>query len=197
MKKFRLPRATILGSIVAALLLITTTAWGHVGLDAPNGGEVLEVGSSFVVTWRVLISHPALNWDLWYSTTGSTGPWLPIEMDVPPGDTSVGSVHTYDWEVPDAVSATVRVRVRMDNPGTDYQDVSDDDLRELAQWCKVNGWKELQVDDRLLTNRIALEYWKRIFIAGLVKSATLQKYEDQEMQRLMKAQYIEEKQDAS
>jgi len=76
-------------------------------------------------------------------------------------------------------------------------DVSDDDLRELVRWCEVNGWKELQVDDRLLVDRIALEFWKRIFMAGLVKSATLQGYEDQEMKRLMQAQILEEKQDAS
>jgi len=76
-------------------------------------------------------------------------------------------------------------------------DISDEDLRELVNWCKVNGWKELQVDDRLLGDRVALEYWNRSFIAGLVHSDTLKKREDDEMERLMKAQHIEETDDAS
>ncbi len=76
-------------------------------------------------------------------------------------------------------------------------DVSDDDLRELSYWCKVNKWKELQISDRLLVDRIAFEYWKRAFIAGLVKNDALQEYEDQEMKRLMETQFLEEKEDAS
>jgi len=76
-------------------------------------------------------------------------------------------------------------------------DVSDDDLRELSYWCEANRWKELQVADRLLVDRVALEYWKRAFVAGLVKNDVLQNYEDQEMNRLMQSQILEETQDAS
>jgi hypothetical protein len=76
-------------------------------------------------------------------------------------------------------------------------DIADDDLRELSQWCEVNGWKELQVDKRLLDDRVGFECWHRAFIAGIIKSDTLQKKEDEEMERLMKAQRIEEETDAS
>jgi len=76
-------------------------------------------------------------------------------------------------------------------------DISDDDLRELVKWCKINGWKELQIDDRLIGDRVSLEYWNRSFIAGLVHSETLKKREDDEMARLMKAQHIEESENDS
>ncbi|MHA2279348.1 MAG: hypothetical protein ACXAC5_00445 [Promethearchaeota archaeon] len=76
-------------------------------------------------------------------------------------------------------------------------DIADDDLRELSRWCKVNSWKELRVDDRLLDDRIGLEFWHRAFIAGIIKNDILQKKEDDEMERLMKSQKIEEESNAS
>jgi hypothetical protein len=100
------------------------TAQAHVALDAPNGGELLTSGSIFEITWHVLIQHPTQNWDLWYSTTGDTGPWIDIAMDLPAGDISQGSVHTYDWVVPDVITDEGRVRVRQDNSFTDYYDIS-------------------------------------------------------------------------
>ena len=69
---------------------------GHVQLNYPNGGEQLEVGSVVTVEWQILISHSLLNWDLWYSTTGSNGPWIVIAVDLAPGSGSVGSIHTYE-----------------------------------------------------------------------------------------------------
>ena len=116
--------------VISALFVLTTPSFGHVILDAPNGGETLEVGSVFTITWYIEIVHDLLNWDLWYSTTGAGGPWIPIEMNLPPGSPAVGSVHTYDWTVPEeAVSDQVRVRVHMDNYfDIDYEDVSDGDV---------------------------------------------------------------------
>ncbi len=105
-------------------LLLASSASGHVILDDPNGGEELEVGSVFTIKWRIQISHNLQNWDLWYSTTGSGGPWTMLATNLPAGSGAVGSVHTYDWTVPNVVNATVWVRVRMDNYGTDYYDVS-------------------------------------------------------------------------
>lgn len=117
-------------AVIAAmgLFLTANSASGHVQLDDPNGGEVLEVGSMFTIEWHILIQHNQLNWDLWYSTTGPAGPWIVIAMDLPPGSFNVGSVHTYEWLIPDAVSDQVRVRVRMDNAGTDYEDISNGDF---------------------------------------------------------------------
>jgi hypothetical protein len=110
--------------MAAVLGLASVPAWAHVILDAPNGGEQLEVGSVFTVTWHIQIQHNQLNWDLWYSTDSSTGPWTTVATDLPPGSFAVGSIHTYDWTIPDAVDDSVWVRVRMDNSGTDYYDVN-------------------------------------------------------------------------
>ncbi|MCH7872313.1 MAG: hypothetical protein IID33_11495 [Planctomycetes bacterium] len=117
-------------ALVAGILLAAVgPAYGHVRLIVPNGGERLDVGSVFTIEWTILIQHNQLNWDLWYSTTGPTGPWTPIVMNLPPGSFNVGSVHTYDWVIPNTTSGRVRVRVRMDNSGTDYEDISDANFR--------------------------------------------------------------------
>ena len=114
--------------VIGFLLAASGAAYGHVRLNAPNGGERLAVGCTYTIEWTVVIQHSTLNWDLWYSTTGPNGPWITIEMDLPRGNTSVGSIHTYEWTVPNAVSEQVRVRVRMDNSGTDYLDISNADF---------------------------------------------------------------------
>ncbi len=119
----------------AASLVMANPARAHVRLDLPNGGEELEVGSIYTIQWTILISHNLQNWDLWYSTTGLNGPWIAIAMDLPPGSGSVGSVHTYDWTIPNAVSDQVRVRVRMDNAGADYFDISNADLSIVPDSC--------------------------------------------------------------
>lgn len=71
-------------------------------------------------------------------------------------------------------------------------DSLDEDLRELSQWCRDAGWKELSVSDRLLiTDRQAYEFWRRAFIAGLIVSEKLQQHEEEEMKRLSQAYLIE------
>ena len=123
-------RNCLTSALVAGILLaVAGPAYGHVRLIVPNGGEELEVGTVFTIEWTILIQHNQLNWDLWYSTTSSTGPWTQIVMNLPPGSFNVGSVHTYDWTIPDDPDDSVWVRVRMDNAGTDYYDVSNGGFR--------------------------------------------------------------------
>ncbi len=121
-----LPVLRIKSLLVAAVVLASsaTAARAHVLLLQPNGGEVLEVGSVYTIRWQIQIAHNLQNWDLWYSTTGSGGPWTPLVMNLPAGSGQVGSVHTYDWTIPPVLDDTVWVRVRMDNSGMDYYDVS-------------------------------------------------------------------------
>lgn len=116
-------------SVVATgLLCLATPSLAHITLIAPNGGEVLTVGDQANISWSIDVAHNQLNWDIWYSTTGAAGPWIPIVMDLPPGDTTASSVHNYLWTVPDDPSTTVRVRVLMDNAGNDYEGISAADL---------------------------------------------------------------------
>lgn len=121
-----LPVIRIRSFLVAAVVLASsaTAAQAHVNLLAPNGGEVLQVGSVFTIRWTIQIAHNLQNWDLWYSPTGPTGPWTTIAMNLPAGSGLVGSIHTYDWTVPNVVDDSVWVRARMDNSATDYYDVS-------------------------------------------------------------------------
>ena len=99
-------------------------ALAHVRLNSPNGGEVLEIGSIFTIEWEVLISHNLQNWDLFYSTESNAGAWTSIALDLPPGNGAPGSIHTFEWTIPNDPSSEAWVRVVMDNSGQDYQDVS-------------------------------------------------------------------------
>ena len=105
--------------------LFSSTTFGHVFLMAPTGDDVLDVGSTYEITWQITISHDTINWDLYYTTASQTGPWEPIALDIPVGDNSPKSIHTYNWVVPDMQSDTVWVRVVMDNTSGDYDDTND------------------------------------------------------------------------
>ena len=112
---------------VSAVLFGADAAYAHVTLDSPNGGEVLEVGSSVPIVWYDEVEHGPADYDLWYSTTGSSGPWTEIASDLTPVATARGYAH--DWTVPDMPSDEVRIRVQQDNEDyPDFDDISNADL---------------------------------------------------------------------
>ncbi len=113
---------------IIIILQLAGNANGHITLSDPDGGETLEVGSIYTIRWSIGIPHDLQNWDLWYSTTGVGGPWIVIAANLPAGDPTLGSIHTYDWTIPNDPSSQIRVRVRMDNSGIDYEDSSNADL---------------------------------------------------------------------
>jgi hypothetical protein len=80
-----------------------------------------------MIAWRPAVAaHDTLNFDLWYSTTANNGPWTAIALDLPAGDLSVGSYHSYTWAVPNITDSSAWVRVRQDNNlDQDYEDVSE------------------------------------------------------------------------
>ena len=127
-KSQNLRRSLYFAVAIFSMLQLAGNANGHVDLLDPNGGETLEVGSNFTIRWQVIIPHEIQNWDLWYSTTGAGGPWTELAMDLPAGDETGGSFHTYNWTVPNDPSSQIRVRVRQDNSGFDYEDISNADL---------------------------------------------------------------------
>ncbi len=119
-------RRTIAAFALALLLSLPLAA--HVKLDSPNGGETLVPGQVVLITWHPLVAHGTIGWDLEYSLNGAAGPWLPIALGIAPGNIAAGTMHSWYWLVPQSDSTQVRVRVRQDNTGTDYTDISDSDL---------------------------------------------------------------------
>lgn len=113
---------------LAASLFVTQQAVAHNEVLAPNGGETLQAGQVVTIDWTVTIEHQLMGWDVLYSTTGSTGPWIPIAMGLPGGDPTVGSAHSLDWIVPNEMSSTANVLVRMQGFGASWEDTSDSDF---------------------------------------------------------------------
>lgn len=128
-------------SICLVALLVAAPLEAHVTLGEPNGGEVLTVGDAVMVEWVVAIQHNTENWDLWYSTTGAGGPWTAIATDLPAGDTNPGAMHAFTWTVPDTPSTQVRVRVRQDNVGMDYEDTSEADVTIQSDVLFADGFE--------------------------------------------------------
>ncbi len=117
---------TVALAMLLTALVAAAPAVAHVALDAPNGGETLEVGSVHTIQWHDSVTHGPANYDLWYSATGEGGPWIEIAADLFPDEPM--SSYSYEWTIPDTPSGRVRVRVRQDNSDTDYEDISDGDL---------------------------------------------------------------------
>ncbi len=120
--------ASRLAAVTFITLVFAGNACAHVLLLGPNGGQQIQAGTTVIVSWEILASHDTQNWDLWYSTTGDNGPWIPIALNLPAGVIAEGTVHTHQWTIPATPSSQCRVRVRQDNSGTDWEDISDSDF---------------------------------------------------------------------
>lgn len=105
------------------VLSCAAVARGHVLLDAPAGGETVAAGSVLDITWHPLILHSTQNYDLWYSTTSSGGPWMELALDLPAFEV-VGQPHHFAWTVPSIDTSTAFIRVEQDNPGMNYDSTS-------------------------------------------------------------------------
>lgn len=131
---------------------ISCSAFGHVHLLTPTGDDALEVGTTYEISWQITIVHKTQNWDLEYTTVGLKGPWSTIVDDLPVGDNSQDSIHTYDWIIPDTPSDTVWVRVIMDNVNGFYDDTNDQPFSIVAPaTCPsdINGDALVNVSDLL------------------------------------------------
>lgn len=110
--------------LLLVVTLIAASLPAHVTLDAPTGGVILTPSTISVIKWHVLIQHSTTGWDVHYSTTSGTGPWIPIALGLPVGNPVAGAVHTLYWTVPNTVSSQVFVRVTQVNLGNSYTGVS-------------------------------------------------------------------------
>ena len=136
--------------LCCCMALIAQTANAHVNLVSPLGGQTFQAGASQTIHWTTAIQHNIDNWDLWYSTTGSDGPWIDLAIDLPPGAVEAGSQHSFDWLVPNVATNDAWVRVRQDNGGTDYYSQSTSSFTieaiELAAG-DFNGDGQINADD--------------------------------------------------
>jgi hypothetical protein len=144
-------RNSLVFVLVTVALLVPAQSQGHIKILSPDGGESFKVGDVVTIEWCINIGHTLQNWDIWYSTDTvdpftecdqQIGTWIGIVPNVPPTCTNGGSnfcvvpanpcCMQYFWTVPPdtgvhsgIISDTVKIRIRMDNAGTDYWDVSD------------------------------------------------------------------------
>ncbi|RKY38312.1 MAG: hypothetical protein DRP72_02010, partial [Candidatus Omnitrophota bacterium] len=113
---------------------------GALHLLSPNGGEEWVVGTAENITWERTGSIQ--NVKLEYSTnSGTTFPYLIVAST----DASTGS---YGWDIPDAISNTLRVRVSDASDSTVY-DISDADfiIKGALTLNAPNGGEILYVGD--------------------------------------------------
>ena len=102
-----------------AIIILAGSANAHVILDYPVGGETFTAGDTVNIQWHIQIQHNLQNWDLTFSPDGGIT-WQVIQLDLDP------SVLNYQWIVPRVSTQQGRIRIYMDNVGTDYQDESGD-----------------------------------------------------------------------
>lgn len=108
-------------AVVLVALTAASPARGHVNVTEPAGGAAVEAGTSISVEWEIEIDHEIQNWDVEFAP-GEQAPWQNVALDLPPARRS------YDWTVPDADCDTCRLRVTMDNVGTNYDGVATFDI---------------------------------------------------------------------
>ncbi|MCK4946059.1 MAG: hypothetical protein KAS59_07340, partial [Alphaproteobacteria bacterium] len=97
---------------------------GQITLDQPNGGEDLNVGSSYDIKWTTLGTIESVKLEYSVDEGGTYPPTLtdnPISLSVtaltdPP--LIANGQSTFSWSVPDEISAKVRVKVTDNNAGT-------------------------------------------------------------------------------
>ena len=118
----------------------------HIVILSPNGGEVYTAGEVVQIRWCIAVAHSLQNWDIRYNPAlpgvntacgNVTGGFTEIALDVPPTCTAAGGgicflnpdppcCMDYFWTVPDGIdSDQVKIKIKMDNSGTDYFDLSD------------------------------------------------------------------------
>jgi beta-lactamase superfamily II metal-dependent hydrolase len=86
---------------------------------APNGGESWEAGTTHDITWTATDNVGVTSVDLYYSTTGASGPFTEIAT----GEANDG---VYPWTVPDDPSTDAYVKaVAFDAATNSDEDVSD------------------------------------------------------------------------
>ncbi|HBZ00662.1 MAG TPA: hypothetical protein DEO84_04985 [candidate division Zixibacteria bacterium] len=104
---------------VFSIIVLGDTTSPFVHVNAPNGGESWNMGTSHNITWSAGDNVGITNYKIEYSTDTGTN-WLPIQ------DWTSGNPGSYSWAVPGTASTQCRVKVSCrdaaSNTGTDNSD---------------------------------------------------------------------------
>ncbi|MEW6212264.1 MAG: IPT/TIG domain-containing protein [Acidobacteriota bacterium] len=77
----------------------------QVSIDSPNGGEIIDTGSTFTINWNAQDDVGVTSQDVWISTNGGAT-FSTVVAGLP------GSVNQYDWTAPASIdNQSVRARV--------------------------------------------------------------------------------------
>lgn len=106
-------------------MLLTAASSAHVELTSPNGGEVLQGQSTFLIEWYDIISHGTnVTYDLEFSVDRGVN-WTLFASDLPYSD----GISSFVWTVPDVDTSEARIRVTMKlNANDHWEDISDGDF---------------------------------------------------------------------
>jgi len=136
---------------------------GSFTVTFPNGGETFTVNTTRTVTWNRTgssISQAKLS----YSTASAAGPWTTVaETEGTVNDGIVANDGTFDWVVPDALSATAWFRVEDPNDSV-VSDASDSPFRIGAGFTFVTP----AGGERWVTNEVRTVSWNTVGSAALV-----------------------------
>ncbi|MFC1799906.1 lamin tail domain-containing protein [Candidatus Eisenbacteria bacterium] len=115
-----------------------------VAVVAPDGGENWDAGTSHDITWSATDNVAVTSIDLYYSTTGSGGPFTEIAT----GETNDG---VFPWIVPDDPSTNAYVKVIAFDAATN----SDEDVSDGAFTITSVGPAEGLVINEIMQNPLA------------------------------------------
>jgi hypothetical protein len=71
----------------------------------------------------------------------------------------------------------------------------DDDIRELSQFVRDQGWKPLEVSSEMLDDPGSFEFWLRLYQSGMIQNDLLQSHDENEMARLAAAYEMEQEEE--
>jgi subtilisin family serine protease len=99
-------------------VMVTDTIPPEVTVTAPNGGEVLDVGQVYTITWNAADNVGVTSTSIYYSYDGGSNYSLIDNLSGNPG--------TYDWTVPNTPSTQCLVKVyAYDDAANEGSDASD------------------------------------------------------------------------
>lgn len=130
MKKFTL--------LLLFCILIIFQTKAHVTITSSHGGQTYSPGDTVNVVWQMSVNHDSQYWNLFFSDDGGST-WDTIQKNIPLTTLS------HEWIVPDTETTQAILKVVQNNPGENYDDVS-----EIFSISTVTGINESFAMDKTL-----------------------------------------------